>query len=118
MTPLLDSYTHPMLLKVTPTKNRPGDVQFVYRFRNGYGASVVQNSISQPYGAALWELAVIRFNSAGEHDWDICYTTPITYDVLGHLGPDEVFTHLNQVGDLPADAQALPGAIFEWMNIA
>ena len=107
-----------MLLKVTHTKNRPGDIQFIYRFRNGYGASVIQNGTSYGSNGAPWELAVIRFNSAGEHDWDICYTTPITYDVLGHLGVDEVFTYLNQVGELPADAQALPGAIFEGMNIA
>lgn len=103
-------YEHPMLLKVTPTRNRPGDAQFVYRFRNGYGASVVQNGTSYTADGRLWELAVIRFENAADNSWDICYETPITNDVIGYLDPEDVITYLNRVGDLPPDAQALPGA--------
>lgn len=103
-------YKHPMLLRVTPTRNRPGDTQLIYRFRNGYGASVVQNGTSYGSNAAPWELAVIRYSSEHDNDWELCYSTPITDDVVGHLEAAEVFEYLNQVGSLPPDAQALPGA--------
>ena len=103
-------YEHPMLLRVTPTRNRPGDTQFIYRFRNGYGASVVQNGTSYGSNAAPWELAVIRYSSEHDNDWDLCYSTPVTNDVVGHLEAAEVFEYLNRVGSLPADAQALLGA--------
>ena len=116
MTQLLNSYTHPMLLKVIPTRNRPGDTQLIYRFRNGYGASVVQNGTSYGADGKLWELAVIRFENAADNSWDLCYTTPITNDVMGYLDPEDVITYLNRVGDLPPDAQALPGAMLDGMN--
>ena len=104
-------YEHPMLLRVTPTRNRPGDTQLIYRFRNGYGASVVQAGAA--YGGkplTPWELAVIRYSSEHDNDWELCYSTPVTADVVCSLQAAEVFEYLNQVGSLPPDAQALPGA--------
>lgn len=59
--------------------------QRLYRFDNGYGASVVQSSMS--YGT---ELAVIKWD--GE-DWDLCYDTEITDDVIGWL-TDEMLADL------------------------
>jgi hypothetical protein len=108
------SYTHPMLFRINSTRNSPGDFQLVYRFRNGYGASVIRNGSSYT-SEREYELAVLRFNSEAEGDWDICYETHITNDVLGHLEPCHVRSVLDQVGDLPPDAKALPGAHLDGM---
>lgn len=84
-------------------------VQKLYRFDNGYGASVVR--FTTPYGAGsygaesgLWEMAVIRWTSDGNtgRDFTIDYDTGITDDVLGHLDEDEVQEYLAKIRDLPA----------------
>ena len=105
-----------MLLKVIPTRDKPGDYQLVYRFRNGYGASVVQNGTSYGGDGNFWELAVLRFMGPEDNSWGLCYDTPITDDVVGHLEPAEVVSYLQRVGDLPPDAMALPGAMLDGMN--
>jgi len=66
-------------------------------FDNGYGVSVVRHYYS--YGAyeGLYELAVIK---GTEDDWNICYDTPITDDVLGHLSEEEVEVLLYEVENL------------------
>lgn len=81
--------------------------QKLYRFDNGYGASVVRFSVGPfggSYGVAsgLWELAVIKFDG---DDWHINYETPITGDVLGHLTDDEVDALLVRIRDLNASGQ-------------
>lgn len=73
-----------------------------YFFPNGYGVSVVQFTTpcgSGSYGAqeGLYELAVLK---GLEEDWEICYDTPITDDVMGHLTPEDIDTILNQVESL------------------
>ena len=61
-----------------------GGIQRIYRFENSrYGASVVCHEGSYSSSAGKWELAVLR-------DGDLCYTTPITDDVIGYLTDDEV----------------------------
>ena len=74
-----------------------GGTQTVYRFHNGYGASVVNHSYS--YGT---EMAVILFSGPSMEDWSICYTTPITDDVLGHLSPEDVERYLDLIQLLPS----------------
>lgn len=71
-------------------------------FDNGYGVSVVR--FTTPYGAGsygyeegLYELAVLK---GTEEDWNICYDTPITSDVLGHLTTEEVEGMISQVENL------------------
>ena len=71
-------------------------------FPNGYGVSVVQFTTpfgSGSYGAeeGLYELAVIK---GVEENWEICYDTPITGDVIGHLSEEEVEDLLLQVENL------------------
>lgn len=110
------NYTHPMLLRINTPKApywRSGGFQAVYRFRNGYGASVVQHKSSYGGDMGKYELAVARWNSSEDDDWSIYYGTSITNDVLGHLEPKHVHDILNQLGDLPPDAEALAGAIFD-----
>ena len=87
----------------------PSDLQILFRFRNGYGASVVQNDTSYGRGDR-YELAVIRYLGPGEHEWSLCYETPITSDVIGHLSISDAHKILNDIGALGPDAKALPGA--------
>jgi len=65
-----------------------------YKFPNGYGASVVKHSGSYGGNQGLWEVAVL--NSEGE----LCYDTPITSDVLGHLNDPEVDSVLTKIFNL------------------
>ena len=74
-----------------------GGVQKLYKFPNGYGASVVRHSFSYGGDEGLWELAVIRYN--GDH-FDIDYGTPITDDVLGYLSEEGVDTILDKIAAL------------------
>jgi len=76
--------------------------QWVYRFGNGYGASVVQGQHTYGGPAGLYELAVISFDG---DEWHLTYQTPITEDVLGHLTLAEVAETLVRIAALPA-----PGA--------
>ncbi len=62
-------------------------------YPNGYGVSVVNHSFS--YGwPNLYEMAILKGNA---EDWDICYDTHITEDVLGNLTPRAVTKHMRQV---------------------
>jgi hypothetical protein len=68
----------------------------VYRFDNGYGASVVRGSYTYG-GPYLWELAVLKWD--GE-ECNLCYTTPITDDVIGWLNEDAVDDLLEKIEKL------------------
>jgi|TARA_A200000159_G_C7003833_1_gene206834 hypothetical protein len=58
--------------------------QLIYKFDNGYGASVVKHDFSYGGKKGLYEIAVL------DNDGDLCYDTPITSDVIGHLNMAEV----------------------------
>lgn len=70
-----------------------GGVQKTYEFENGYGASVICHKGSYGYAKGLWELAVL-------HDGELCYSTPITDDVIGHLTEEEVQKLLGEINGL------------------
>jgi hypothetical protein len=53
-------------------------------FENGYGASVVKSPFSYGGGDDLYELGVLG------KDGQLCYTTPITDDVIGYLTEADV----------------------------
>jgi len=85
-----------------PYNARPlesGAVQKLYRFANGYGASVVKGEHTYGGDEGLWELAVIKFKTDG--DFLLDYSTPITEDVEGHLTDDAVEELLNMIEALP-----------------
>ncbi len=65
-----------------------------YEFPNGYGASVLMARYSYGGDVGLYEVAVMK-------DGDICYNTPITSDVVGHLTADEVTELLREIEALP-----------------
>ena len=69
-----------------------GGPQKLYKFPNGYGASIVNHQYSHGL-----ELAVIKWN---KYSFDLCYDTPITSDVIGNLDPEEVEGILKQIFEL------------------
>lgn len=85
-------------MSYAPYMERPlnGGIQKRFRFLNGYGASVVQSPGSYGGGAGKWELAVIKFEDAND-EWDLCYDTPVTDDVIGWLSWEEVENYLSQI---------------------
>jgi hypothetical protein len=66
-------------------------VQHVYKFENGYGASVVKHDFSYGGKDGLWELAVL------DSEDELCYHTPITQDVIGYLGWQKVELYLEEI---------------------
>ena len=74
-------------------------VQYIFRFDNNYGASVVKFTHTYGYESDLWELAVIKFDENG--DYDLVYDTPVADDVVGHLTDGEVCWYLGRIRDLP-----------------
>ena len=73
-------------------------VQAIVKFENNYGASVVRHMGSYGNKSGLYELAITKYNEDG--DWDICYDTPITDDVLGYLTEDDVTNYLTKIEQL------------------
>ena len=71
--------------------------QAIVRFPNGYGASVIDGPMFYTQGGT-YELAVLD-----EHG--LCYTTPITSDVLGRLSKEEVTATLQQIEALPPEKE-------------
>ena len=76
-------------------------VQKLYRFDNGYGASVVRFQYSYGADEVLYELAVIKFTGEGIGEFDLNYETDITDDVVGHLTEDDVDDYLQRIEALP-----------------
>ena len=75
-------------------KNDLGYPQTIYKFPNGYGASVIKFN----YVYFGIEIAVLRFDKNGK--WDIDYSTPITNDVIGGLDEESRDSVLQQIFEL------------------
>ena len=73
--------------KTLPSNQINDGIQYLAVYPNGYGASIVQHRYSYGHDQGLWELAVIK---GTEEDWNICYDTHITSDVLGYLSDSDV----------------------------
>jgi len=80
--------------KYIKEQNDLGYPQTIYKFPNGYGASVIKFN----YVYFGIEIAVLRFDEDG--NWDINYSTPITDDVIGGLDEEARDNVLQQVFDL------------------
>ncbi len=87
----------PFISRVHPRHN--SGTQNLYRFTNGYGASVIQTPYSYGGDRGLWELAVIKFDA---DDYSITCETDVTNDVIGYMTPEEVQKTLDQIAALPA----------------
>ena len=73
-------------------------VQYVFKFENNYGASVVKRQGSYGFNKDLWELAVIYW--CDDEEWHITYNTCITSDVIGDLTNAEVDELLVRISKL------------------
>jgi hypothetical protein len=71
-----------------------GHKRAVLFFKNGYGISVLQGGLPIPN---TWEVAVLKGVDA---EWNICYTTPITSDVVVCDGPVMVEDIMKQIQEL------------------
>ena len=76
------------------TKNINNGVQELYKFPNGFGASVIRHDYSYGGKDGKWELAVL------DQQGELSYDTNITDDVLGHLNDPQVDQVLRQIKDL------------------
>lgn len=81
-------------IKPTDKIDYNGGVCLTYKFKNGYGASVIKHKGSYGNKQGLWELAVTGA------DGDITYHTPITQDVIGYLTEEKVETILEEIQEL------------------
>lgn len=75
-------------------QNDVGYPQTIYKFPNGYGASVIKFNYKY-FGI---EIAVLKFDKDG--NWGIDYRTSITNDVIGGLSEEARDDVLQQIFDL------------------
>lgn len=72
---------------------------WLFRFPNGYGASVISGAIAYGSATAPYELGVVKWNT--NEDYQLCYNTPIAQDVIGHQTEQDVLQLLDQIQQLP-----------------
>ena len=89
---------------MTPVKfNKPNNgTQEIYRFPNGYGASVVRHDHSYGGKVGQFEVAVITFTGSDPDKYSLCYDTSVTNDVMVYLDHREVADALDAIQALPA----------------
>lgn len=81
--------------------------QLLYKFENGYGASVVRCRPTRLHDDDLWELAVVKWlNEPDKERYHLCYDTNVTDDVIGDLLLDEIEPILNKIKNLKGDDHA------------
>jgi hypothetical protein len=85
-------------LNFQPHGNMPDGIAARHFFPNGYGVSVVQFPGSYGYEKGLYEVAILK---GLEEDWEICYDTPITDDIIiGYQSMEDIDNLLSQVESL------------------
>ena len=72
-----------------------GAKQARVQFDNGYGASIVTGTMFYTNTESPFELAVLTA------DGSLCYSTPITDDVIGYLTAAKVDELLVRISELP-----------------
>ena len=77
---------------------RQESYQYIFKFDNHYGASVIKNPISYGNKLDLFEFEVIKF--IDEYNWKICYPTYITDYVIRYLTNDDVLNLLEAIKNL------------------
>lgn len=79
-----------------------GGSQRIYRFPNGYGASVLDGPMFYTDGGTKLEVAVLHFaEGAGDDEGGIDYTTPLTDDVLAQVPQNDLAETLVRIASLP-----------------
>ena len=72
-------------------------VQYLYRFPNGFGASVVKHDYSYGSEDGLWEVARIKWGSTG---WEFTTNHCDSGDITGWHSDEDVSTILAEIQDL------------------
>lgn len=80
-----------------PHGNMPDGIAARHFFPNGYGVSVVQFPGSYGYDEGLYEVAILK---GLEEDWEICYDTSITDDIIGYQSMEDINILLSQIKSL------------------
>lgn len=78
-----------------------GGTQEVYKYENGFGASVIRGPYTYGGEEGLWEVAVLN-NFQGQK-YHLCFSTKITDDVLGYLTREQVEEVLKRIEMLPKE---------------
>ncbi len=102
------NFNKPSLERPHPTAKEGSGTgtQKIWRFKNGFGASVVRFNIfgmtgmfGGSYGVeeGSWELAVIKFD---RERFTITYKSGLTNDVVGHLSEEDVEKFLKKIKSL------------------
>lgn len=73
-------------------------VQYLFKFDNNYGASVINCYGSYSTMGKPWELAVVKFDS--NDDFDLNYDTNIANDIIGYLNDEGVRNLLKRISEL------------------
>jgi hypothetical protein len=73
-------------------------------YENGYGVSVISNEYSYGGREGLYELAVLK---GDEDNYELCYDTYITNDVIGYLTDSSVQNIIEQVKKLDKTPEAI-----------
>jgi hypothetical protein len=82
-------------------KEFQGGGQLLFRFENGFGASVVRHLYSYGGKEGLFELAVAKFKNDDSDYWDFDYNNNVSDgDVLGYLKGSEIEGLLEQIKKL------------------
>ena len=90
---------HPAFIEYEDGIHNHDTDHWLFRFPNGYGASVIRGGVAFGSDTAPFELAVVQFNY--DDDYQMCYNTPITHDVLGYLTESDVTKLLDQIQQIP-----------------
>ena len=72
-----------------------GGTQATIEFENGYGVSVITGPMFYTSSNAPYELAVLYKDN-------LCYSTPITDDVIGHQTEEDITELMRKVQELKA----------------
>jgi len=88
--------------------------QRIYRFPNGFGASLVQmcmirtNGKNEVYSGIhpvteelLWEIGVVRFNSDDDTDFTLTFETSVADDVIKYVTASKAELILRKIKELP-----------------
>lgn len=80
-------------------KNNPlyDGLQYIFRFENDYGASVIKKEFSYGGRIDLFELAILKFDGVF---YSTTYNTSMTSNVFGYLTNDEVLELLERIKNL------------------
>ena len=78
--------------------------QIIFKFPNGYGASLIRGKYTYGGPEGLYEIAVVKWDNEGYY---IDYSTVITDDVMGYVEPNNVIEILNSIYNLPQYAPTM-----------